>query len=202
MMGERQAIPDPCGAEAGMRPFLFLLMLLFGGAAALAKEKPPVVHRIPLPPRPDFSEVDWLVGEWAGKTTEKSPAGEVSLTVSFDLDKRFLIFRCDESLAATPSLQAYKESWMGVLSQDRQNGGFVLRVFSDTGFMSRYRATVVAGTVTFSPEGGEQPPPGWLFRRTMQRTDVGELLVTLQAAPPQKTFFDYYSAHLKRKAPQ
>ena len=173
-----------------MRAFVILLMLHFGGALAPAKEKPPVIHRIPLPPRPDFSELDWLTGEWAGKTSEKSPAGEVSLSVSFDLGQRYLIFRCEETLAATPDIQAYQESWLGVLTQDRTTEGFVLRVFSDTGFMTRYRATVVAGTVTFNQEGGELPPPGWLFRRIIRRTDVGELLVTLQAAPPQKAFFN------------
>ena len=77
--------------------------------------------------------------------------------------------------------------------------GFILRVFSDTGFMTRYRATVAAGTVTFNQEGGELPPPGWLFRRIIQRTDVGEILLTVQVAPPQKPFFDYYSSVLKRK---
>lgn len=183
-----------------MRVLFVLLMLNSVGVLALAKEKPPVIHRIPLPPRPNFSELDWLIGEWAGKTSEKSPAGEVSFSVTYDLDNRYLIFRCDETLAATPDLQAYKESWMGVMTQDRTAAGFVLRVFSDTGFMTRYRATVEAGTVTLSPEGGEQPPPGWLFRRIIRRTDVGELLVTLQAAPPQRPFFDYYTAVLKRKA--
>jgi len=184
-----------------MRTMLVFLMLLCGSAAAVGKDKPPVVHRIPLPARPDFSELDWLAGEWAGKTTEKSPAGEISLSISFDLDQRYLIFRGEEKLVATPSLPEYKESWLGVLTQDPAGGGFILRAFSDTGFMTRYRATVAAGTVTFNPEGGEQPPPGWLFRRIFQRTDVGELLVTLQAAPPQKPFFDYYSAKLTRAAP-
>jgi hypothetical protein len=184
-----------------MRTISILLMLLCGAAAALGKDKPPVVHRIPLPTRPNFSELDWLTGEWAGKTSEKSPPGEISLSVSFDLDKRYLIFRGVDELAATPSLPEYKESWLGVLTQDLTGGGFILRVFSDTGFMTRYRATVVAGTVTLNQEGGEQPPPGWLFRRILQRTDVGELLVTLQAAPPQKSFFEYYTAKLTHAAP-
>jgi hypothetical protein len=182
-----------------MRSTFLLLTLLFGAALAAAKEKPPGVHRIPLPPRPDFSELDWLAGEWVGKTTDKSPAGEISLSVTLDLDQRYLILRGEEKLAATPEIPEYKEAWLGVLTQDAAKAGFILRVFSDSGFISRFRALVEKGTVTFSPEGGEQPPPGWLFRRIIQRTDVGELLVTLQAAPPQKPFFDYYSALLKRK---
>lgn len=184
-----------------MRTISILLMLLCGASATLAKDKPPVVHRIPLPTRPNFSDLDWLVGEWAGKMSEESPAGEISLSVSFDLDKRYLIFRSEEKLAATPSLPEYRESWLGVLTQDVEGGGFILRAYSDSGFMTRYRATVVAGTITLNQEGGELPPPGWLFRRIFQRTDVGELFVTLQAAPPQKPFFDYYSAKLSRVAP-
>jgi hypothetical protein len=184
-----------------MRTVSILLMLLCGAAGAVAKDKPPVVHRIPLPARPDFSELDWLAGEWEGKTADKSPEGEMRLTVSVDLDKRYLIFRGEEKLAATPDFPEYKEAWLGVMTQDPAGSGFILRIFSDSGFITRYRASVVAGTFTLSQEGGEQPPPGWLFRRIFQRTDIGELLVTVQAAPPQKPFFDYFSAVLKRKTP-
>ena len=183
-----------------MRPIPLLLALVLGGAVALAKEKPPVIHRIPLPPRPDFSDLDWLIGEWTGKTTGKSPEGEVSLTVILDLDKRFMILRGQETLAGTPTLVESKETWLGVLSQERPGEGFVLRVFSDTGFVSRYRVTVNAGTLSLNPEGGEHPPPGWLFRRTLQRTGIGEMLETVQVAPPQKPFFDYYAAKLTRAA--
>jgi hypothetical protein len=182
-----------------MRLILFLLLSTLAGSALVAKDRPPVVHRIPLPPRPDFSELDWLVGEWVGTTTDKSPRGEVRLVVSFDLDKRILILREEVSLTATAALPESKETWMGILSQDRADGTFVLRVFSDTGFISRFRVTVDAGTVSFSPEGGEQPPPGWLFRRTLQHANVGEMLETVQVAPPQKTFFDYYTAKLIRQ---
>jgi hypothetical protein len=176
-----------------------MVLLVCGAAAAGAKDKPPVLHRIPLPPRPDFAELDWLQGEWAGKTTGKSPAGEVNLSIRLDLDQRYLVFRGDEKLAATPEIPEFREAWLGILTQESTKTGFILRLFSDSGFMTRYRAAIEAGTVTFNPEGGEHPPPGWLFRRIIQRTDVGELLVTLQAAPPQKPFFDYYSAILKLK---
>jgi hypothetical protein len=182
-----------------MRSLLVLLTLCGAAVGAAAKDKPPVLHRIPLPPRPDFSEVEWLKGDWAGKTTGKSPAGEISLSVTLDLGERYLVLRGEEKLAATPEIPEYRETWLGILTPDAAQMGFILRIFSDTGFMTRYRTTIDAGTVTFHPEGGEQPPPGWLFRRIIQRTDVGELLVTLQAAPPQKPFFDYYTAILKRK---
>ena len=183
-----------------MRSAILLLIILSGAVPAEAKEKPPIIHRIPLPPRPDFSELEWLMGNWAGKTTDKSPAGEISLAVSLDLDQRYLILRGDEKLAATPELPEYEDAWLGILTQDAAKTGYILRIFSNSGFMTRFRGIVDKGTITFNPEGGEQPPPGWLFRRIIQRTDVGELLVTLQAAPPQKAFFDYYSAVLKHKA--
>ena len=140
-----------------MRLSSFLLALILGSAVTLAKEKPPIVHRILQPPRPNYSELDWLVGEWTGATTEKSPKGEVSLNIAFDLDQRFIIFRGQLSLAATPNLVGSKEAWLGILGRDQSNAGFVLRVYSDTGFVSRYRVTVEAGTVSFNPEGGEQP---------------------------------------------
>lgn len=182
-----------------MRPILLVLLWALGGSVVLGKEKPPIIHRIPLPPRPDYSGLDWLIGEWTGKTNGKSPQGEIRLAVSFDLDKRVMIFREEVALAATETLPESKQASIGILSQDVSGAEFVMRVFSDTGFITRFRVAVDAGTVSFNPEGGEQPPPGWLFRRTLQHTNVAELLETVQVAPPQKAFFDYYTAKLTRK---
>ena len=117
-----------------MRPLFLTLLLVLGIVAAPAKDKPPVTYRIPLPPKADFGAVDWLLGEWSGKTGERSPQGEIHLTVSFDLDKRFLIFREETALAATPTAPATNESWLGILSPDPTGKGFLLRVFSSTGF--------------------------------------------------------------------
>jgi hypothetical protein len=178
-----------------------LLLALLGALVALpapAKEKPPVSYRIPLPPRPDFEPLDWLVGEWTGKTSERSPQGEIRLTVSYDLEKRFMIFREEVSFSPTPTVPATNESWLGILSSDPAGKGFLLRVFSNTGFITRYRATVERGQVSLNPEGGEDPPAGWLFRRTLQRLDVGEISETVQVAPPNRSFFDYYTAKLAR----
>ena len=174
---------------------------MLGAVAAPAKEKPPLTYRIPLPPKADFGAVDWLVGEWAGKTGERSPQGEIHLTVSYDLDKRFLIFREEVALAATPTTPASNESWLGILSPAPAGKGFLLRVFSNTGFITRYRVTVEQGSVSFNPEGGDEPPPGWLFRRTLQRLDVDALNETVQVAPPGKPFFDYCTAKLARATP-
>ena len=185
-----------------MRPLSLLLLILLSGAPASAKEKPPIVHRIPLPPKPDFSALEWLAGTWKGRTNEQSPPGEISLEVSFDLDKRLMIFRGQMSLSATTTLPETKETWLGVLNSDRSGTEFVLRLFSDTGFVTRYGVTVDGGEISFSPEGGERPPPGWLFRRQIQRTGPNELLDAVQVAPPGKPFFEYYSAKLTHNPPQ
>lgn len=160
-----------------------------------------MIHRIPLPPLPDFGTLDWLVGEWTGKTSDSNPQGEVRLAVSYDLEKRFMVFREHVQLAATASVPETSETWMGILSADPSGTGFRLRVFSDTGFITRYGVTVEEASVYLNPEGGEEPPAGWLFRRTLKRTNVGELTETVQVAPPNKAFFDYYSAKLTRTAP-
>lgn len=181
-----------------MRSIPLLLLALLCGTPALAKDKPPVVHRIPLPPKPDFSAIEWLVGNWKGKTTEPSPPGEIALAVSLDLDQRWITVREQLSLSGTGTLPASSEAWLGILSPDRSGTDFTLRVYSDTGFATRYRLHVAGGEITFSPEGGEQPPPGWLFRRQLQRTGVNELTEAVQVAPPGRAFFDYYSAKLTR----
>lgn len=184
-----------------MKPLFLALLWILGAVAAPTKDKPPLTYRIPLPPRADFGSLEWLIGEWTGKTGERSPQGEIRLVVSYDLDKRFLIFREETALAATTTVPATNESWLGILSPDPSGKGFLLRAFSSTGFISRYRVTVDQGSVSFNPEGGEEPPPGWLFRRTLQRVDVGELNETVQVAPPGKPFFDYYTAKLTRASP-
>jgi hypothetical protein len=181
-----------------MRTTSLLVLCLLGSGLLPAKEKPPTTYTVPLPPPPDFSALEWLVGDWAGKTLAPGPPGEVHLNVSIALEKRFMIFRQDVSLAATKTAPASKESWMGILSADRAASGFILRTFSSTGFLTRYRVTADGPRINFHPEGGEQPPPGWLFRRILQKSGPHEFTETVQAAPPNKPFFDYYTVKLTR----
>src|SRR5208337_4403768 len=178
---------------------IILALAYFVGAAPLAaKEKPPTTYQIPLPPKPDFSELDWLVGEWTGSTTDRRAPGEIRLSVSYELDNRVMLLRGEASFQATKTSPAMKESWMGVLTSDRGIDGFLLCTFSSTGFITRYRVTVEGAETHINPEGGEQPPPGWLFRTIIKRTDLKEFVETVQAAPPNKSFFDYYTAKLSR----
>ena len=183
-----------------MRSVFLLLLCMVSAVSLPAKEKPPVTYRIPLPPKPDFSPLEWLVGEWTGKTTGRGPQGEIHLSVSYDLDKRVMMFREQVSLAATAAVPASDEAWLGILSADRSGTGLVLRTYSSTGFITRYRVSVEEEQVSFNPEGGEQPPPGWLVRRVLQRSGDAELIQTVQMAPPNRPFFDYYTAVLARKS--
>jgi hypothetical protein len=182
-----------------MRSAFLLVLCLVSSQALSAPKKPPKIYSIPLPSRTDFSALDWLVGEWSGKTTEKSPPGEVHLSVAYDLDKRFLVFHEIVTLASTDYTPAVDESWMGVLSGPEGGKEFTLRAFSSTGFITRYRVTAQEAEIRFMPEGGEMPPPGWLFRRLVARLGEGELTETVEAAPPDGSFFPYYSARLRRQ---
>jgi hypothetical protein len=181
-----------------MTTIILALVCLVGAAPLVAKEKAPTVYQIPLPPKPDFSPVDWLVGEWTGKTTDQKTRGEVRLSVSYELDKQVMVLRGEASFQATKASPATKETWLGVLTSERGAGGFLLRTFSSTGFITRYRVTVEGPETHINPEGGEQPPPGWLFRTVIKRTDPQEFVETVQAAPPNRSFFDYYTAKLSR----
>jgi hypothetical protein len=135
-----------------------------------------------------------------GKTAA-NPSGEVQLSASFDLDKRILVLRGKVSLAATLAVPAINETWLGIVNSNPNGPGFTLRVFSSTGFMTRYQVTVEGPQIRLNPEGGDQPPPGWLFRRTWERSGPGEFTETVQAAPPAKPFFDYYTAKFTRQPP-
>ena len=196
---------SPGGATAPAsrlaRALILALACALAGAAAAAKEKPSVQYQIPLPAPPDFSALDWLLGEWTGKTLPNSPAGDLHLSISLDLEKHFLIFRGEVSLAATQTVPATKESWLGILSADPGGVGFTLQVFSSMGFITRYRVTVEGPQVRLNPEGGDRPPPEWLFRRVLERIGPGEFTETVQVAPPAKPFFDYYSAKFARVPP-
>ena len=169
------------------------------GPVCFAKDKPPQQYQIPIPPPPDFSSFNGLEGQWVGTSR---PAGEVRLAISAELDKHFLIFHGEVSLASTATVPASKESWMGILSAVPAGDGFTLRVFSSTGFMSRYHVTVNGTEISFNPEGGESTPAGWLFRRTWLRTGPDAFTESVQAAPPGKPFFDYYTVTLSRVVPQ
>jgi len=181
-----------------MRSVSLALICLLGPVWLEARQKPPKTYSIPMPPKANFSSLDWLVGEWSGKTVAPSPAGQVRLSIAYDLDKQFIIFREEMTLQAAPSIPAVSESWLGVLAGRGSDGTYILRTFSSTGFITRYRVGADEAEVRFTPEGGEQPPPGWLFRRVIVRTGTAELKESVQAAPPDESFFDYYTAKLSR----
>jgi hypothetical protein len=191
-----------------MRSYFFILLLLMSPAAlasqaaSAAAKQQPRTYSIPLPPKTDFSAFDWLIGDWSGKTVPKGPQGNVNLSVISDLGGRFLIFRETVTLAATDATPAEDESWMGVLSAGKAQHEFTFRVYSSTGFITQYRVTVQKAEIRFLPEGGEAPPPGWLFRRVIARSAPGELTDTVEAAPPDGSFFQYYSAKLTRQDAQ
>jgi hypothetical protein len=181
-----------------MNTIILALACLVQVAPLVAKEKPPTIYQIPLPPKPDFTAMDWLIGEWAGQSTDQKAPGEIHLSVSYQLDKQIILLRGEMSLQATRSSPAMRESWMGVLTSGGGSGGLLLRVYSSTGFITRYQVTVDGPEIHINPEGGDQLPPGWLFRTVIKRTEPQECVETVQAAPPNKAFFDYYTAKLSR----
>lgn len=178
------------------------ILLLAAGSVfgASQKDKPPPTYDIPLPARPDFSPLAWLIGEWAGHTadvsTGKETKGDVHLSVSYTLDKRFLLIHEEVSLPAGKISPALHEAWTGYLSADPAGAGFVLRTFSSTGFISQYHVTVMDDRVTLDPQGGANPPPGFLFRRVIARLAPGFFSEKVEVAPPGGAFFSYYGAKL------
>ncbi len=184
------------------RSFSAVCVLLLPGFvfAAGQKQKTPSTYDIPLPARPDFSALNWLIGDWAGHTTDvttgKATQGDVHLTVSFTLDKRFLLVHEEISLPAGRTSPALRETCTGFLSSDPSGAGFVLWSFSSTGFISQYHVTVSDEQATFDPQGGANPPPGFLFRRVISRLGSGFFSEKVAVAPPGGAFFPYYNAEL------
>ncbi|HXH50777.1 MAG TPA: hypothetical protein VNM47_15650 [Terriglobia bacterium] len=182
-----------------MKP-LIIVTLIFLAPVVAAGEKHPSTYRIPLPPKPDFSSIEWMIGNWTGRMDRHSPQGEIHLSVAYDLDQRVMVFRERVSLEATGEIPANNESSIAILSRAPSGDSFLLQVFASTGFVNQYRVTVAGPEIDFTPDGGSQTPPGWLSRRIIQRGDVDGFTETVQLAPPLKPFFDYYSAAFTREA--
>jgi hypothetical protein len=180
---------------------IFFAFLLATPGMLLAKEKAPTQYTIPIPPPPDFSAFSWLTGNWTGHTTGKSPQGDLHFSAQFDLAKRVMILREKLSLASTKTTPATDESWMGILSPGRSAASFDLQVYSSTGFISRYQVTVDGSTISIVPAGGLAPPPGMLFRRTLEQSPDGGFTETVQVAPSTASFFNYYTAQFTPEAP-
>ena len=176
------------------------VVLVLGKGFLLAKEKQPATYSIPLPPKPDFTSLDWIVGEWAGRTAGQELQVDVRFSASYDLDQRFMILHEEVSFAATKTAPASKETSMGILSASADSG-FVLRWFSATGFITRYHVSVNGAEISLNQEGGDNPPPGWLFRRLIQHPDPSQFIETVQVAPANRPFFDYYVVTLRRVLP-
>jgi hypothetical protein len=179
---------------AFLGPFLSACLV----AAAGGKEKAPTVYKIASPPKPDFSALGWLVGEWSGKVGIKAPTGQVHFSAAYDLEQRFMVLREELWFQQTKAAPATRESWMGILSPGSSGKNWLLRVYSNFGFITRYRVTADGSEIHFDFEGGENSPQGWVFRRTIQRVSDTDFSETVQAAPPGREFFDYYSAQLTR----
>lgn len=173
---------------------VMLALLIASPLALLARQNAPAQYTIPTPPAPDFSAFSWLVGHWSGRTTAKSPQGKLQFSAEYGLGKRVMILRESVSLESTKTTPATDESWLGILSPGRSPALFDLQVYSSTGFISRYQVTVDGSTINIEPAGGLSPPPGMLFRRTLEPDADGGFTETVQVAPPSKSFFNYYTA--------
>ena len=79
--------------RARVRALILALLCVLAGATLAAKDNPPVQYKIAIPAPPDFTALDWLRGQWTGKTGPSGPSGDVQLTVSPDLANHFLVFR-------------------------------------------------------------------------------------------------------------
>ncbi len=180
--------------KARLGALILTMNCAFFCGTLVAKDKPPAQYQIPIPATPDFSTVDWIQGRWNGKTLPPSQPGDIQLTASPDLEKHILVVRGEISLDATESVPATRESWLGIISASGTSFNF--RLFSSTGFITSYRMIIDGAEIRLTPEGGDAPPPGWLFRRIWSRTGADELTETVQVAPPGKAFFTYYSAKL------
>lgn len=184
-----------------MKRIILIILCILIVVPVAARQRAPQTYTVQLPPAPNFSSVDWLLGNWTGKIIGKQE-GQVLLSVSYELDKHFMLLREEISLDATKNAPALHEGLLGILHADPSGNGFEMSFYSSKGFVTHYRVTVNHGEIDFNPEGGAIPPPGVLFRRTLTHTNPSQCVETVEVAPPQKPFFNYYTANLSQVTPQ
>jgi hypothetical protein len=181
---------------------VFLILLSVAACVpAPARQKSPESYTISLPPEPDFSPFQWLIGNWVGKTAGKGTQGQVILSVDYALGKRFIMLREQISLPATKTAPAVREGLLGLLSATASGKEYDLALYSSNGFVTHYKVSARSGEIDFNPSGGPVSPPGWLFRRVIRHTDPGRCTETVDAAPPGQPFFNYYTAILNQVTP-
>jgi hypothetical protein len=182
-----------------------MLLLVTAATPVIAAQKDKKGKTLPaytiiLPPRPDFSALNWMIGDWAGHIvdlrTGKENDGTLHLTLAYALDKRFVRISEEISLPAGDATPAVHETWSGFIGPSASGQGFTLRAFSSTGFITQYHVSASATELRFDPEGGANPPPGWLFRRTVSLLGPEYFQETVEVAPPGGSFFPYYSGRL------
>jgi hypothetical protein len=184
--------------------WLLLLVLTAAASPSAAQQKdkkPAITYKIVLPAKPDFSALNWLIGEWAGHTvdphTHEENDGTLHLTLAYALNKRFVRISEEISLPADDTSPAVTESWSGFIGPSASGQGFTLRAYSTTGFISDYHVSATPSELRFDPEGGANPPPGgWLFRHTISQLGPGYFQDVVEAAPPGGSFFTYYTGKL------
>ncbi|MGH9444293.1 MAG: hypothetical protein ACRD3O_00895 [Terriglobia bacterium] len=187
-----------------MKPLFILCLaasLLLSAGAASAVQKGPETYAIPLPPQPDYSGLKWLVGQWSGKRVGEAGQGEVLLSVSYALGKRFMMLREEVSLPAVAGAPEIREGLLGIVSAGASAKVYNLALYSSNGFVMNYQVTAGAGEIDFNPAGGSLSPAGWLFRRVIRHTAPGQCTETVDAAPPGKGFFRFYTARLSQVLP-
>jgi hypothetical protein len=166
-----------------------------------AAQKASDVYTIPTPPPADYSRLQWLIGDWSGTTVGKGMRGKVVLSTSYALKRRFMVLREQVSLLASKAAPATEESFVGILSGTASPLKYELVLYSSNGFVSLYEVSADSEKIVFNPEGGLAPPPGWLFRRVIRRTDRDQCVETVDVAPPGQTFFNYYTVDLRHTKP-
>ncbi|MGH9357501.1 MAG: hypothetical protein ACRD10_15365 [Terriglobia bacterium] len=177
---------------------LVLFMCLLACPHVWARQHLAPSYTIQLPPAPNFNGLAWLAGQWSGKTAGAKPAGTVTLSVSYTLDRRFMLLHESVALLATKAVPATKEEFLGVLGANPTGAGFALDLYSSRGFATRYQVTVKAAEIDFNPAGGRVAPAGWLFRRVITRSSPDACTESESVAPPGQPFFNYYTAVLRR----
>jgi hypothetical protein len=169
---------------------------------AHAAQKARDTYTITTPAPADYSNFQWLIGDWSGKTTGKGAQGDVLLSASFALGKRFIILREQLSLPATKLAPASTQESIGILSGGSSGSKYQFAQYSSNGFVTRYQVSVGNGEIDFNPAGGLEPPSGWLFRRSIRQTNKDECVETIDVAPPNQPFFNYYTASLRHTTPK
>jgi hypothetical protein len=149
-----------------------------------------------VPPKPDWSSWNWIIGTWDGVAKGKPGAGTGSFSLLYSLDHAVLVRKSLSAYRSSKTTtKTHHEDFMVVYEE---NGHWRADYWDTERHVIHYGITMGEGVATFvSDKVAGQPT----FRLTYERMDKGALSVEFAIATPGSDQFKPYVSGICQRRP-